>query len=106
MYMLAVLMKPYCLLPCLLAVDPYTFVFVHFIRLCNFIGQFKVQVVHKTQQSIYIAIRSGNLKRIVGFTMHTQATCHNPRCAQRTRGLLWLVKTICALLDSLNFLSI
>ena len=32
--------------------------------------------------------------------------CRNYRCAQRTRGMLRLEKTVRALLDSLNFLSI
>ena len=34
------------------------------------------------------------------------ATCRNYRCTQTTRGMLRFVKNICALLDSLNVLSI
>ena len=38
--------------------------------------------------------------------MYTQATCRNYRCTQTNRGMLRLDKTIRALLDSLNVLSI
>ena len=55
---------------------------------------------------LYTAVSDGYLKRIVGFKMYTQATCRNYRCAQTTRGMLRLDKTIRALLDSLNVLSI
>ena len=38
--------------------------------------------------------------------MYTQVTCRNCRCTQTTHGMLRLDKTIRALLDSLNVLSI
>ena len=100
MYLWAFLMKPYDLLSPL-AVDPYDCPF-HTIIL-HFAGQFKVHTYANIY--LYIAVSDGYLKRIVGFKMYTQATCRNYRCAQTNRGMLRLDKTIRALLDSLNFLS-
>ena len=54
----------------------------------------------------YTAVSDRYLKRVVGFKMYTQAMCRKYRCAQTTRGMLRLDKTIRDLLDSLNVLSI